>query len=311
MLRGLFIGIDRYPAPINRLTCAHADAVALGALFTDNGDGQVDVLTDAEATRDNIVNGLRALQSAATDDLVVIGFSGHGTEDHRLVPVGADIDYLAASCISLDCGRSQRSQHQGSEPARSPLPRMSTSRSRRNRIDRVARPPRSRSATGAYAKQFAGHAHVIFLPDVLEPDFLQDTSTGGVFHGYVRIQGTSCGIGQVPRHQGCGDLGRQALTPSVPTNGVAQLPAVPERSESGPTDEMIIVVSQAPFRETSGGVLGDVLVDETRSLCTRLGPTLTDEPHSLCVRMHDEQIVHVAGKPGRRHQSLGLQYALT
>jgi helicase len=102
MLRGLFIGIDRYPAPINRLTCARADAVALGALFTDNSDGHVDVLTDADATRDNIVAALRALQTADTDDLVVIGFSGHGTEDHRLVPVDADIDDLPASCISLE-----------------------------------------------------------------------------------------------------------------------------------------------------------------------------------------------------------------
>src|SRR4051794_9543029 len=101
MLRGLFIGIDRYPAPINRLSCARADAVALSALFRDNSQGEIDLLTDASATRPNILAALDRLREASPDDLVVIGFSGHGTEDHRLVPVDADAYDLAGSCISL------------------------------------------------------------------------------------------------------------------------------------------------------------------------------------------------------------------
>jgi hypothetical protein len=57
MLRGLFIGIDKYPAPITRLTCARADALALGSLFEDSSDnGSITKLVDADATRENIVH---------------------------------------------------------------------------------------------------------------------------------------------------------------------------------------------------------------------------------------------------------------
>jgi helicase len=102
MFRGLFIGIDRYQPPINRLSCAVADAQALGTLFDDNTEGPTTLLLNADATRDNIANALEALKSADDNDLVVITFSGHGTDDHRLVPVDADASDLESSCISLD-----------------------------------------------------------------------------------------------------------------------------------------------------------------------------------------------------------------
>lgn len=102
MFRGLFIGIDRYQAPINRLTCAAADARALGALFADTVEGDVVELVDRDATSAAIRGALTQLQSADADDLVVISFSGHGTEDHRLVPVDADPDEIGTTCISLD-----------------------------------------------------------------------------------------------------------------------------------------------------------------------------------------------------------------
>ncbi|WP_322858193.1 DEAD/DEAH box helicase [Mycobacterium europaeum] len=103
MLRGLFIGIDKYPAPITRLTCARADALALGSLFEDNSDnGSVTKLVDADATGENIVHAIEDLKAAREDDFVVITFSGHGTDDHRLVPIDADASDLAGTCISLD-----------------------------------------------------------------------------------------------------------------------------------------------------------------------------------------------------------------
>jgi helicase len=102
MLRGLFIGIDRYPAPINRLSCARADALALSSLFRDNSDGDIELLDDAAATRENILHALDGLRGADEDDLVIISFSGHGTDDHRLVPVDARADDLPNTCISLD-----------------------------------------------------------------------------------------------------------------------------------------------------------------------------------------------------------------
>lgn len=103
MLRGLFIGIDKYPAPITRLTCARADALALGSLFEDNSDnGSITKLVDADATRENILHAIEDLKTARDDDFVVITFSGHGTDDHRLVPIDADASDLAGTCVSLD-----------------------------------------------------------------------------------------------------------------------------------------------------------------------------------------------------------------
>ncbi|MBV5246632.1 DEAD/DEAH box helicase [Mycolicibacterium sp. PAM1] len=103
MLRGLFIGIDKYPAPITRLTCARADALAIGSLFEDNSDkGSITKLVDADATRENILRAIEDLKAAHDDDFVVITFSGHGTDDHRLVPIDADASDLAGTCISLD-----------------------------------------------------------------------------------------------------------------------------------------------------------------------------------------------------------------
>lgn len=102
MFRGLFIGVDRYQTPINRLSCAKADAVALGSLFQDSAAGAVDLLLDADATKANIEAALDRLKSASPDDLVVVAFSGHGTDDHRLVPVDADAHDMLSSCIALD-----------------------------------------------------------------------------------------------------------------------------------------------------------------------------------------------------------------
>jgi len=103
MLRGLFIGIDKYPAPITRLTCARADALALGSLFEDNSDnGSITKLVDADATRENIMHAIEDLKTARDDDFVVITFSGHGTDDHRLVPIDANASDLAGTCVPLD-----------------------------------------------------------------------------------------------------------------------------------------------------------------------------------------------------------------
>lgn len=101
MLRGLFVGVDRYQAPIGRLSCAVSDAQALACLFEDTLGGTVSRLLDKQATGDAVRSELASLQSVAEDDLVVISFSGHGTEDHQLVPVDADPDRVDETCIPL------------------------------------------------------------------------------------------------------------------------------------------------------------------------------------------------------------------
>ncbi len=102
MHRGVFIGVDRYRSPVNRLSCAVADARALGSLFSDTLEGEFAHLLDNDATAERIRQELGALETTAPEDFVVITFSGHGTDDHRLVPVDVDVDELASSCLSLD-----------------------------------------------------------------------------------------------------------------------------------------------------------------------------------------------------------------
>src|SRR5262245_44381999 len=101
MLLGLFIGIDRYRPPVPRLSCAVNDALALAGLFEDTLGGNVRRLLDDDATADHIRSALAALEGSDPDDLVIITFSGHGTEDHRLVPVDVDPADVAGSCIAL------------------------------------------------------------------------------------------------------------------------------------------------------------------------------------------------------------------
>jgi helicase len=103
VLRGCFIGVDRYADPsIAELSSAKRDAVALHALFSDNLAGSVDLLCDEAATSAAVTTALTELQRSDADDVVVISFSGHGTSTHELVTHDADVNDLAASCISLD-----------------------------------------------------------------------------------------------------------------------------------------------------------------------------------------------------------------
>lgn len=101
--RGLFIGIDRFASPaINWLSCAARDATALHALFTDNFGGEATLLLDTWATRSAIVQKFEKLKASAEDDIVVVAFSGHGSETHELVTYDADISDLSGTCIPLD-----------------------------------------------------------------------------------------------------------------------------------------------------------------------------------------------------------------
>jgi helicase len=100
----LFVGIDRYADDaVPWLAGAVRDAQALHALLSDTLGTTADLLTDHDATADAIRSRLHGLsESSKPEDVVVIGFAGHGTEDHRLVPYDADPTQLEQSCISLD-----------------------------------------------------------------------------------------------------------------------------------------------------------------------------------------------------------------
>jgi len=88
MIKARFIGIDRYIDPqIPDLVGAARDATALWALFSDTlQDADCELLLDQKATVENIKSAIReTMDSAESDDLVILTFAGHGTRDHRLV----------------------------------------------------------------------------------------------------------------------------------------------------------------------------------------------------------------------------------
>jgi hypothetical protein len=86
VFKGLFIGIDCYASKgINWLSCAGRDATALHGLFTDTLGGETMLLTDAQATVATIRERFEQLATASAEDVVVIAFSGQGTETHEFV----------------------------------------------------------------------------------------------------------------------------------------------------------------------------------------------------------------------------------
>jgi hypothetical protein len=104
----LAVGVSEYPGEM-RLRYAAADAKALAQVFRAKGAGvfrsvEAHVLTDRQATRAGILQGLDWLASVMTPrDVAVFSFSGHGTRDPRgkfyLVPVDVREDDPAGTCF--------------------------------------------------------------------------------------------------------------------------------------------------------------------------------------------------------------------
>lgn len=105
MIRGAFVGIDRYADPeIRDLDGATRDARGLWALFSDSIDGfDAELLVDADAGLEAVRGALdRTLGAATEEDVVLLGFAGHGTRDHRLVLADSRIDDLPATTLDMD-----------------------------------------------------------------------------------------------------------------------------------------------------------------------------------------------------------------
>jgi replicative superfamily II helicase len=74
----------------------------LHALFTDSFEGNSVLLCDTDATTARIRAELDELCKVSKDDVVVITFSGHGTDTHELVTYDTDPDRAPATAISLE-----------------------------------------------------------------------------------------------------------------------------------------------------------------------------------------------------------------
>lgn len=102
---GLFIGVDRHASPaIDELQCAVRDAEALHALFADTlGAADARLLVNSAATRAAIESDfIERLHSTGPEDIVVVTYSGHGSDDHRLISYDADPTALDATALSLE-----------------------------------------------------------------------------------------------------------------------------------------------------------------------------------------------------------------
>ena len=101
---GLFIGIDKYASSlVADLSCASRDAQALFGLFSDTfGSKDSELLTNEQATRDAIVSAFGdRLSKTVAEDLVIVSFSGHGSDSHRLVTHEADPADFDATSVHL------------------------------------------------------------------------------------------------------------------------------------------------------------------------------------------------------------------
>jgi hypothetical protein len=105
MLKAAFIGIDKYSdSTVRELTGGARDATALWALVSDSlPAASVSLLANHEATTARIRVALAAtLTDATPDDTVIVTFSGHGTQSHRLVTHDTSRTDLDATTIGMD-----------------------------------------------------------------------------------------------------------------------------------------------------------------------------------------------------------------
>jgi hypothetical protein len=106
----LAVGVSKYQDPDMRLDLAAKDALDFGAAWNEQkgrlySGVEVRALTDAQATKGNILDGLEWLQRQVTDkDIAVLFFAGHGINDSTgvfyFLPVDADLEKLKRTAIS-------------------------------------------------------------------------------------------------------------------------------------------------------------------------------------------------------------------
>ena len=108
-LYALVVGVSDYPADHLKLSYAHKDAIDFAsALKAQNGglyrSVKVRLLTDAQATRSNILEGLGWLESEVTArDVGIVFMSGHGKSDRKrrfyYFPYDGDLKKLRSTAV--------------------------------------------------------------------------------------------------------------------------------------------------------------------------------------------------------------------
>ncbi|GAA4446806.1 DEAD/DEAH box helicase [Novipirellula rosea] len=102
--KSLFVGVGRHADPNTPdLPGPPRDARAMQSLFKDSLDGgEFDLLVDEQATTKAISSSLDQLFSTATDeDTLLFHFSGHGSENHDLIPHDIDDSRVSETTIPM------------------------------------------------------------------------------------------------------------------------------------------------------------------------------------------------------------------
>lgn len=100
-----FVGVNKHEdLNINELSGAVTDAKAVYALFSDSITAlESKLLLDEAATIDTIKHSIFDHKEKVTnEDTVLFYFSGHGSEDHRLIPYDTCLNDLSNSTIRMD-----------------------------------------------------------------------------------------------------------------------------------------------------------------------------------------------------------------
>ena len=106
----LAVGVSEYPQEAMKLKYAAKDATVLAKTFQATSHSlfrniEVKVLTDKEATRRNILQGLTWLRKEMTQrDVAIVSFAGHGSQDADgklyLLPVDVDKEDLLSTAVA-------------------------------------------------------------------------------------------------------------------------------------------------------------------------------------------------------------------
>ncbi|MDA1335242.1 MAG: caspase family protein, partial [bacterium] len=104
-LHAYFIGVNKHQdEEIRELKGAVRDALALYSIFKDTlPDEDIEYFVDEQATKEAILSTLNNIQEkAVADDTVILFFSGHGTNDHQIVPYDTSLKKQGETTISMN-----------------------------------------------------------------------------------------------------------------------------------------------------------------------------------------------------------------
>lgn len=98
------VGIADYPGRENDLRLPASDAETIADIYKVNSKAETILLTDAEATRKNIITAMQSMYSCASrKDIVVFFFSGHGYEHGGFVAYDRELTYADIRNVFSSC----------------------------------------------------------------------------------------------------------------------------------------------------------------------------------------------------------------